>query len=275
MNWKTIFRPTSNITVQEAQEFIRKQPVGSFVLLDVRQPKEYDREHLPGATLIPAAQLLSEAGTLDKETPTLIYCASGVRSKAACQLLQGQGFKDVRNISGGIKAWHGQRVAGPEDAGMEFFTASDYNDIFTMAYAMEEGLRQLYLGLAEMVTGEAEKGLLTRMAVFEEHHKTALRHGFKEEGHEINEEELPQVMEGGLDRERIMAHFGPHLHDMEDILNLGMLLETQAFDLYSRLSRQHEGERCQKLFHHLAEEEKRHLGYLAQRLDELLTTAAG
>lgn len=273
MNWKNLFSPGQSINTDEAKAYIKGHKDNTFQLLDVRQPKEYEQEHLPGAILIPLKELISRQTELDPNKPVLVYCAAGVRSKAACQLLQGQGFKEVYNISGGIRAWHGTRAGGPEEIGMEFFTATEYSDIFKMAYAMEEGLKQLYLGMVELVAGEEEKELLRKMAAFEDRHKVGLVHGFLPEGDEIPDISDMDVMEGGMDRTQIMAHFGPHLHDMEDILNLGMLLETQAYDLYSRLSRQENEPQKVKLFSHLAEEEKIHMNYLARKLDQILESS--
>ncbi len=269
MNWKNLFSPGQNISTDEAKEYIKAHKHDSFQLLDVRQPKEYEQEHLPGAILIPLKDVVARKDELDPDKPTLVYCAIGGRSKAASQLLQGQGFKEVYNISGGIRAWNGTRAAGTEDIGMEFFTASDYTDIFKMAYAMEEGMKQLYLGMVDLVSGTNEKELLHKMAAFEDRHKAGLVNGFLPEGDEIPDISDMDVMEGGMDRQQIMAHFGPHLHDMEDILDLGILLETQAYDLYSRLSRQEKDPQHIKLFAHLAQEEKVHMNYLLRKLDQL------
>lgn len=254
----------------EAKAFIKAHKTSTFQLLDVRQPKEYDIEHLPGSILIPLKELLDRQGELDPQKTTMIYCASGVRSKAACQLLQGKEFKDVYNISGGIKKWQGQRTSGDETAGMDFFTGGDFTDVFKMAYAMEEGLKQLYLGLKEMVDGDKEKELLQKMADFEDRHKVGLLHGFLPKGEAIPEVEDDTIIEGGRTRQQVMDYFGPHLHDMEDIFHLSMLMEAQAYDLYSRLAHQATEPEQQKLFNHLAEEEKIHLAYLGRKLDQLL-----
>ncbi len=270
MNWKNLFSPGQSISTDKAKEYIKANKTGTFQLLDVRQTKEYEQEHLPGAILIPLKELIARKDELEADKPTLVYCAAGVRSKAASQLLQGQGFTEVYNISGGIRAWNGTRVGGGEDMGMEFFTASEYSDIFKMAYAMEEGLKQLYLGMVELVDGPDEKELLAKMAAFEDRHKVGLINGFLPEGDEIPDISEMDVMEGGMNRQQIMAHFGPHLHDMEDILDLAILLETQAYDLYSRLTRQERDPLRVKLFHHLAEEEKIHMNYLFRKLDHLI-----
>lgn len=273
MNFKTLLTPSKSMSVDDAKDFIKKHKTSGWQLVDVRQAKEYEKEHLPGAILIPLKELLDRKGELDPAKTTLVYCTSGVRSKAACQLLQGQGFTDIFNISGGIKKWQGVRTAGTETDGMDFFIGGDYRDVFNMAYVMEEGLKQLYLGLKDMVAEQPEKELLQKMADFEDRHKVGLVHGFLPEGETIPQVEDTSIIEGGRSRQQVMDHFGPHLHDMEDILHLGMLLEAQAYDLYSRLAHQATEADHQKLFTHLADEEKVHLAYLGRKLDQLLSQA--
>ncbi|MDA3971085.1 MAG: rhodanese-like domain-containing protein [Desulfobulbaceae bacterium] len=270
MNFKNLFTPSKNMTVDEAKIFIKKHKTSSLQLVDVRQPREYEREHIPGAILIPLRELLDRKDELDPDKTILVYCSSGVRSKAGCQLLKGQGFTSIFNISGGLKTWRGDRTGGEETGGMEFFVGGDYRDVFKMAYAMEDGLKQLYLGLRDMVAGEPEKELLQKMADFEDRHKLGLVHGFLPEGDDIPEVEDTSIIEGGRSRQQVMDYFGPHLHDMEDILHLSMLMEVQAYDLYSRLAHQAIDPDQQRLFSHLAQEEKIHLAYLGQKLDQLL-----
>ena len=55
MFWKQLFTPVKAIEPEEAKAFLARWPEGSYTLLDVRQPGEYEREHLPGARLVPMA----------------------------------------------------------------------------------------------------------------------------------------------------------------------------------------------------------------------------
>ncbi len=67
------FKPVSAIDAGEVRVFLRDRPEGSFNLVDVRQPEEYESGHLPGARLIPVAELESRAGELDRSRPTITY----------------------------------------------------------------------------------------------------------------------------------------------------------------------------------------------------------
>jgi rhodanese-related sulfurtransferase/rubrerythrin len=268
MNWKNLFTPGANMSPEEARKFIDSHPRDSYQILDVRQPKEYEQGHLAGALLMPVKEVTTRLAELNRDAPLLVYCHSGVRSKAASQLLLAEGFKDVYNLSGGIAAWKGEKVSGGELQGLEFFMDREFPDVFQMAYAMEEGLRQLYLGLVDRVTNIENKKFLERLAAFEDGHKAMLVAMFAPEDFSGNDEST--IMEGGLDRQQILAHFDSQLERMEDILQLGMMLEAQAQDLYTRLARKSEVGKSRQLFHFLAQEEARHLSYLTEELEKLL-----
>ena len=75
------------------------------MLIDVRGPSETENGTVPGARLIPLARLLDELDTLDKDTPTVVYCAGGYRSSIAASLLRANGFTSVSDLIGGYAAW--------------------------------------------------------------------------------------------------------------------------------------------------------------------------
>ena len=79
-----------------------------FVLIDVREPHEYQICNIPAAKLIPLGQVGQRMGELDPEADIVIHCKSGMRSARACEVLKAAGFKHVRNMKGGILAWSDQ-----------------------------------------------------------------------------------------------------------------------------------------------------------------------
>lgn len=91
------------ITAPELKaKFDRKD---DFVLLDVREPFEYDICRIPGSRLIPLGQLPSRMSELDSADEIVLQCKSGVRSARALKLLQEAGFAKLSNLEGGIMAW--------------------------------------------------------------------------------------------------------------------------------------------------------------------------
>ncbi len=77
---------------------------GKLFLLDVRQPFEYQSEHIQGAVLIPLTELGQRVNELPKDREILVVCRSGHRSMVATRQLLKAGFK-VENIYGGMLAW--------------------------------------------------------------------------------------------------------------------------------------------------------------------------
>ncbi|MGE5926995.1 MAG: molybdopterin-synthase adenylyltransferase MoeB [Gemmatimonadota bacterium] len=75
------------------------------LLLDVREPHEWEIAHIEGATLIPLGELPARLAELESHRPIVTYCHRGVRSQRAREILAGAGFGGVRSLAGGIDAW--------------------------------------------------------------------------------------------------------------------------------------------------------------------------
>jgi adenylyltransferase/sulfurtransferase len=92
-----------DMTVQELKT--RVDEGSSPVIVDVREPAEFEICRIPGARLIPLGQLASRIGELDPSAEIVLHCKSGARSAKATALLREHGFSNARNLSGGILAW--------------------------------------------------------------------------------------------------------------------------------------------------------------------------
>ncbi|HTU47897.1 MAG TPA: molybdopterin-synthase adenylyltransferase MoeB [Bryobacteraceae bacterium] len=77
----------------------------NFVLIDVREPHEYQIARIPGARLIPLGELSKHLSELDPDADIVAHCKTGGRSQKAVDLLKQNGFRHVRNMTGGITAW--------------------------------------------------------------------------------------------------------------------------------------------------------------------------
>ncbi|MDQ3117505.1 MAG: molybdopterin-synthase adenylyltransferase MoeB [Verrucomicrobiota bacterium] len=76
-----------------------------FVLLDVREPFEFEMARIEGAHLIPLGELPARWRELDREKEIFVLCHSGLRSERAADFLRGRGCARVANVAGGIDAW--------------------------------------------------------------------------------------------------------------------------------------------------------------------------
>ncbi len=86
------------------------------MLIDIREPAEFQRGHLPGAMLLPRGLLEFEIhglvervrpdlSTPAEEQPIVLYCGTGGRSALAAEALESMGYRKVRSMAGGIVAW--------------------------------------------------------------------------------------------------------------------------------------------------------------------------
>ncbi len=94
-----------HISVNELKEKIDSGE--DFILLDVREPQEYEFSRIreKEAMLIPLMKLPTVLDKLPKDKPIYIICRSGNRSLQATLWLMEKGFKNVKNVEGGILAW--------------------------------------------------------------------------------------------------------------------------------------------------------------------------
>ncbi len=268
MNWKSLFTAGANMSPDEVKTFMAEHDPDEYQLLDVRQPKEYRKEHIPGAILIPVKELTDRFGELDPEKPIFVYCHSGVRSKAASQLLLAANFSEIFNMSGGIIAYNGGKAVGGPEFGMELFVSGEFDDAFRMSYAMEEGLQQFYLVLQDRCDDDELKALLARLARFEEGHKAKLKAMFP--AIEPGNYEAAMLLEGGFGAEQIDGYFQARPMAFDTVIQLGMMLETQAYDLYFRLAEKAEDPENEKFFRFMQTEEKQHLEFLSKEYDRQL-----
>ncbi len=91
------------ITPRELKE--RLEHGDRIVLVDVREPHEWDIAHIEGAHLIPLGELAARVHELDSADPIVLYCKTGARSARALEFLRGIGYRKLKNLKGGINAW--------------------------------------------------------------------------------------------------------------------------------------------------------------------------
>lgn len=115
---------TASDLVAEARAAIRETSPSGFhaapgdaVVIDVREPAEFETGHIPGSINIPRGVLefqvdahpavanVSDPALSHKERPIVLVCRTGGRAALSALSLQGLGFADVRSIAGGVLAW--------------------------------------------------------------------------------------------------------------------------------------------------------------------------
>jgi sulfur-carrier protein adenylyltransferase/sulfurtransferase len=263
----------------DVQRFIREHSESDYVLLDVRQPGEYATAHLPGARLIPLPQLADSQEELDAAKPIIVYCAVGGRSRMATRLLTTMGFKEVFHLQGGIQAWEDRTATGPREFHLDFIKGEESpEEIIRIAYRMEEGLKKFHETILAKTEDAPLRALLSGLIKAEESHEKTLLSLYESPGSPARETPLDQIrefsdsgsrlMEGGIDMVDFMKQNQPFLNDVVGYLDLAMMIETQALDLYLRMAADSRNELTRKILYRIGNEEKAHLELLGKFLND-------
>ncbi len=276
MKWNSIINKVETISIEDAKAYFNSHGSDEYQLVDVRQPEEYSKRHLPGSLLIPLEELIEGKGGLDKEKAVFVYSGGNNRSLAAGQWLNSQGFREVRYLEGGISSWYGELAFGHFELNLNLLDPNvEYEDAISMAYAMEEGLQQFYIMLARETEDEAFKRLYRKLASFEVDHKRDLSRIYSiSQGKEMVQKEFAehdgQILEGGGYADITLIKTLANTESARDVFGLAAAFETQAMDFYTRLAVKAEKPEVKKFFLEMADAEKKHLAFVASELDQYL-----
>src|SRR5438552_9717407 len=104
---KLVTDAKKNITEISPQDAAAKSKSGEALIIDVREKDEWDEEHIPGATHLSRGtiELDIEEKVPDTNAMIICHCGGGGRGALATESLQKMGYKNVRNLAGGFKAW--------------------------------------------------------------------------------------------------------------------------------------------------------------------------
>ncbi len=93
------------LTAPQLQSMLTAAEETRPLLLDVREPWEWQLAHIEGARLLPMGQVPASIEQIDRTRPTVVICHHGMRSLQVIAFLQRQGFDNLHNLQGGIDAW--------------------------------------------------------------------------------------------------------------------------------------------------------------------------
>ena len=277
MNWRQFLTPVKSIDTNQAKAYLDGKNADDVTILDVRQPKEYEAGHIPGAVLVPLPSITDHFDRIDRDKPIMVYCASGGRSRMAAQLLSGQGFGEIINMAGGINAWTSETAFLGEEKGLSLFEGvTSVENALVVAYSLEAGLKDFYESMAEKVNNKPARQLFHQLSQIEMKHQDRILEQYTEvTGKPVSRstfesQQVPEILEGGLTTEEYANLLMPSTDTVTEIIELAMSIEAQALDLYLRASEKARNEDGKKALMQIANEEKTHLARLGQLMEEIL-----
>ena len=263
----------------EVQAVLDKDKEGEFLLLDVRQPEEYEAGHIPGAMLIPLGELEARHKELEQDKKIITYCRSGHRSMAAAIALCELGYKDVHHLEGGILNWLYETISGMPEVRPELVTeAADVKDILILAIKLEKGSRDFYVAAKEKAASPQAKEKFRMLADAEDGHMqrlweraiTLLGKGALPPLEKFKQELKVEYMEGAIEVSPALARVDEKFSDEMEALEIALEKEYMSYDFYKRTSTLVEDPGAKTLLHELAVEERNHADILIKRVSEIV-----
>ncbi len=173
--------------------------------------------------------------------------------------------------------WNGLKAEGPMELHLDIVRGDETPaEIIRLAYGMEHSLGGFYRAAKTKTLDDDLAGLLERLITVEDKHKQYLFELFQSlESSGISLETfeadvIPKVMEGGFDTDEFMKQNEIFLDDVPSLLDLSMMLETQALDLYLRFADKSENQKTKEVLYRIGDEEKAHLAALGDMRDKRL-----
>jgi rubrerythrin len=260
---------------QEFRQYVEQKHEGAYLIVDVRQPKEYVEGHIPGAKLIPIMDLVANLSDLPPDKDLIFYCHSGGRSAAAATLAAEEeaSSKNIYNLEGGILAFEGRMV--PDYPKVQVFDKSrNLSELLLMAMDFEKGALKFYEYLKGRFASKPFYKIFGKLSAAEMAHAKAVYQYWKDTESDPSEFETVfenlkgEILEGGealndiLQRaEAIKGNACLHL------IELALHIENAAFDLYRTMAERTDSQEAKHVFLSIAQAEKRHMGSLIDTID--------
>ncbi len=246
-----------------------------YLLIDVRQPHEYEEGHLPGARLMPLLEFEARLFDLPADRCLVLYCGSGSRSRMAAMLAEEAEAVQapIYHLEGGTAAWDGRTV--DELPKIEVFGADDGPDaLMSRAMDLEKGALLFYRRLGERYPDAPFAPVLRRLEQAEEGH-ARLVHRFWSR---LNPDAPPfeehfralagDILEGGGSLDDAVERIGAvTTRRCLTVLEFALGIECRAFDLYRHMGDTASDAAAREAFYGIAQAEKNHMKQLAAALE--------
>jgi len=264
------------LTVEQFRQYMQQRREKDYRLVDVRQPEEYSRGHIPGAQLLPLAQLDADVSQLPSDQELVFYCHSGARSQAAAVIAADSNLplKKIYSLSGGMMAWDGKQLT-------QFPRLQVFEDSETIAELMfkcmdlEKAALRFYLYVTEKYRGQPFIRTIEHLVKAEEAHARQIYGFWKEEVdsprpfEELFKQLSGEVLEGGKAFDAAVAAVEKiNGRYCLNLLELALNIEYHAFDMYRTLANRMENDVARQAFLAIAQGEKGHMGVISRAIGQ-------
>lgn len=263
------------VSADELRALTARLPETQYVLVDVRQPEEYHKGHIPGALLLPLPELDRKPDKIPRHPHVYFYCHSGQRSRYAALLAMQAGVEDVASLAGGILAWRGQALTG-NPAMRTVDLTGPVSLLLLQALELEKGAQRLYEALLAQVSGSLLEPAIRKLAQAEEQHGRAVHGLLRKAGGTTDSFEMHwehcqgEVLEGGEPLEQVLERAGPLAREGDvSLLELALELELWAYDVYSHLAHRADSDDRRRTLQSLAQQEKQHARTVVRTFGDL------
>ena len=259
------------IDAAELQQMLNRQKdYPPPLIIDVRQPQEYQQSHIPGALLIPLGQLeVPHPALVNPARPTVVYCRSGKRSMAGAMILCRMGYQDLMSLKGGILGWHFETLSGPSRAVLSQEEANSVQDLLTLAMGREMLAQGLYRQWSIISKEEPVKKLLQELFFREAAHMDAIYNRYlswcgENDTVPLDRDQL-RAAAVSPEEEKTDAPFS----SAEELLELAVAREFEAYNFYRTSAELTSDEELRGLLFDLSFEERTHASSLLHLLTDL------
>jgi rhodanese-related sulfurtransferase/rubrerythrin len=264
----------SEISTGALREYLNHRSEREFLLMDVRQPMEYEMGHIPGATLTPLSEFESRLFDLPTDRDLIFYCRSGARSAAAASMAAAGEVtdKEILNLSGGFLAWEGKTLTGFPKV-RTFDNTRSVTDLLYTAMDLEKGAWRFYRHLLDSFTGEPIEQTIDTLSKAETAHAKLVYRFWKAAAVDARPfeavfDQLPgEILEGG---ERL-AEMLRQVDALEgdrclNVIELALHIEYTAYDLYRSMAERVESKEASEALLSISQAEKAHMRALSRAI---------
>ncbi len=257
---------------EEFKKFVKEKKEDSYVLIDVREPEEYEEEHIPGSVLIPLREIETSVLELDPNKDFIFYCLSGKRSMVAAKLVLESGFilGKIFVLKGGILYWQGKALA--DYPKLEIIDISkDPVSLLKRAIELEKGTERFYKIFEERFKNKKLSSIAHLLSTFEKSHAKMIYSLLKkmypdiESFDDLYNSLKGKIIEGGLSVDNVVDKvLKMEGNKCVNLCEMALEIEFMAYDLYKNIAVRESDPELIKIMFFLSEQEKLHVNSVSK-----------